>query len=89
MSRITRLVPAAVLAFATVALPFTTAGHAHATVEACADYLGAHGYQVTYAEEEACWHGAVAEYEYCTSALESLGVWRFHAYEACLEAAKE
>ena len=89
MSRITGLVPAAALAFATTALPVLTATPALATVDACADYLGARGYDVTYAEEEACWYGADGNYDACVTTLESLGVWRFHAYEACLEAAKE
>ena len=89
MSRVARLAPAALLAFATVALPFATAVPASATVEACADHLSSMGYQVLYTHEEACWQGSVGEFERCVEDLKTVGVWRYHAYDACLLAAKE
>lgn len=89
MSRITRLLPAAALAFATVALPVATAGPASATIAACVDHLASHGYQVTYEHEEACWRGSMGELTGCIEDLEGLDVWRYIAHEACLLAGRE
>jgi hypothetical protein len=88
MSRTTRLVPAVVLAFATVALPIATSGPAHATVEACVEHLKSHNYRVTYSHEEACKVGSDGEVEVCFEDLKTLGVWRHVAYDACREASK-